>query len=59
MPDEPEAPSAPKMTRVKCCIHNKPWTHLKPLEFGEEAIVPDDVALMMSERNQVFIMGDA
>jgi hypothetical protein len=47
--DEPP----PGMVRVKCITHAQPFTHEKPLEFGEEADVPADVADKLRELGYV------
>ena len=54
----------PKMVRVRAIVaEDTPWRGPfidgKPMEHKQEAIVPEDLALLMDERRQVMIVGDA
>lgn len=52
--DNPPADTGP--VRVRCIVHNRPFTHEKGLDHGEEATVPPDVAALMLERGQVELV---
>ena len=51
-PAKRAAPAA-KTTRIRCIVVNRPWTHQRPLEHGEEADVPEEVATLLLTRNFV------
>lgn len=60
--DATDADPAPVTTakvrtvRVRCISIDRPWTDKKPLNDGEEADVPVDVAELMEKRGQVEIL---
>jgi hypothetical protein len=49
---EPAVYDAPLM-RVKCIIHERPWTGTKALVHGEEADIPEELAERMIDLKQV------
>jgi len=51
--DHPEPAHAPATVRVKCIVHNYPWTDTKPLDFGEEADVSEAIAKLLEKRKFV------
>lgn len=46
--------AVPKTIRLRCIVANGPWTHERPLEQGEEADVPEPVAVPLLARNVVL-----
>ena len=53
---EADASDAPKMVRVTCIVHNEPWSHEGPMKFKETALVPADVAEILSAKDFVIIL---
>lgn len=62
-PAEPEAVAPAKKSvadangyvKVRCVVATQPWTDTKPLNIGDEATVPAEVAAAMLKNGQVII----
>ena|SRR6478609_8023432 len=44
--------------RVICLSENKPWTHERPLDMGEQTVIPRKLAVLMQMRRQIAIIAE-